>query len=126
MSPPSLSLLVLRTSQLAATRSFYEALGLIFAEEKHGSGPTHYSTQLGSTVLEIYPGEVAPPLNRKSSGAIMVGVRVETVDKVIARMQEVGVQIVTPPRDSPWGRRAVILDPDGRAVEISQQPAPKA
>ena len=119
MKAASLSLLVLRPSRLEAMRSFYEALGLTFVEDKHGAGPVHYSAQLGSTVLEIYPGETSPPINRKGSGAAMLGVSVESIDLVIAQVQAQGSQIVTAPADSAWGRRAVILDPDGRAVEIS-------
>ena len=65
MTNPSLSLLVVRSSRLEASLAFYRALGLSFVEEQHGSGPIHYSTRLGDTVLEIYPGESAAPMNRR-------------------------------------------------------------
>jgi hypothetical protein len=29
-----------------------------------------------------------------------------------------GIQVVTEPRMTPWGYRAVVRDPDGRAVEL--------
>jgi hypothetical protein len=70
MKAASLSLLVLRSSRLEAMRTFYEALGLTFVEEKHGAGPVHYSAQLGSTVLEIYPGETSPPITEASWTAL--------------------------------------------------------
>lgn len=38
---PSLSLLVLRAADVERTRGFYEALGLVFTREQHGSGPVH-------------------------------------------------------------------------------------
>jgi hypothetical protein len=54
MNEPELGLLVLRTSHMAGMLDFYRAMGLTFAEERHGSGPVHYSSRIGATVLEIY------------------------------------------------------------------------
>lgn len=50
--------LVLRSSDMEQLRTFFEEFGLRFAEEKHGSGPLHFSAQAGSRVLEIYPERV--------------------------------------------------------------------
>ncbi|MBI3269129.1 MAG: hypothetical protein HYZ53_08900 [Planctomycetes bacterium] len=52
-----LSLLVLKTDKLEETKRFYEHLGVMFVQEKHGDGPLHYSAALGDLVLEICPGE---------------------------------------------------------------------
>jgi len=119
MSNPALSLMVLRTSQMEASLAFYRALGFSFVEEQHGSGSVHYSTQLGASVLEIFPGEPAAPLNRKAGGATMLGFSVGSVDEAVSAIKDLGAQVVTAPSDSPWGRRAVIVDPDGRAIELS-------
>ena len=51
----ALSLIVLRCSDVNASRRFYEALGLSFTTEKHGAGPEHYACRLGDLVLELYP-----------------------------------------------------------------------
>jgi lactoylglutathione lyase len=120
MSSPTLSLMVLRTSEIAASLAFYRALGFVLAEEKHGSGPTHYSTQIGSCVMEIYPGEPAELLNRKASGAVMLGFAVSSVDEAVEAVKSLGAQIVTAPTDSPWGRRAVVTDPNGRSIELNE------
>jgi predicted enzyme related to lactoylglutathione lyase len=120
MANPALSLLVLRTAQMDKSLAFYRSLGLGFVEEKHGSGPVHYSTQIGSIVMEIYPGEAAPAMNRKAAGATMIGLAVDSVDSVVASAQKLCAEILTTPSDSSWGRRAVVLDPDGRAIELSQ------
>jgi lactoylglutathione lyase len=118
MSNPTLSLMVLRTAQIEAALKFYRALGFTFVEEKHGSGPVHYSTQLGASVLEIFPGEPTAPLNRKASGATMLGFSVASVDDAVSAVRDLGVLVVTSPTDSPWGRRAVVVDPDGRGIEL--------
>jgi hypothetical protein len=50
-----IALLVLRCTDLARSKAFYEALGLTLRAEKHGNGPEHWACQVGRTVLELYP-----------------------------------------------------------------------
>jgi predicted enzyme related to lactoylglutathione lyase len=52
----------------------------------------------------------------------MHGFRVQSLDAVLSSLQVLQAEIIHPPSDSPWGRRAVVLDPDGRAVELTQIP----
>ena len=117
---PSLSLLVLKTSKMEAMLHFYKALGLTFAQEQHGSGPVHHSCELAGTVLEIYPGSEGIAPDRRNGGATSLGFRVPSVDATLAAVNIFGAVIITQPKDSQWGRRAVVADPDGRSVEISQ------
>ena len=113
-----LSLTVLRTSNVDASLAFYRALGLTFQPEQHGSGPVHYSCELGHTVFEIYPGEPGAAPDRKSGGATMLGFTVESLDGVLDGLRLLEVEPVTPPKASAWGRRAVVIDPDGRAIDL--------
>jgi lactoylglutathione lyase len=104
---------VLYVPDLARSRRFYEQLGLKFELEKHGQGPEHLSSRLGDVVLELYPcGKEAP-------GRVRLGFQVDSVDRVVAELQSAGVMPVRPPQPSPWGRRAVIRDPDGNTVELT-------
>jgi predicted enzyme related to lactoylglutathione lyase len=120
MNNVQLSLIVLRTSKMEETLAFYKMLGFTFVEEQHGSGPVHYSTQIASSVLEIYPGDAAAPVDRKASGATMLGFSVASVDNVLTSFQTMRSQVISGPKDSQWGRRAVVADPDGRAIELSE------
>ena len=105
---------------MEATLAFYRALGLAFTEEQHGNGPVHHSCDMGGTVLEIYPGTDGNAPDRRAGGATMLGFRVASIDATLVDLQKLGASVITPPRDSQWGRRAVVADPDGRAVEITQ------
>ena len=118
----TLSLIVLRCVDLEASRTFYAALGLCFETEQHGNGPVHYSCQLGDLVLELYPGKPGSAPARTVGGATMHGFRVTSLDAVLSSLRVQQAEIVHPPSDSPWGRRAIVLDPDGRAVELTQMP----
>jgi lactoylglutathione lyase len=120
MSQPSLNLLVIRVANIESAIAFYQTIGLEFIQEQHGNGPIHYSCEIGSTVLEIYPGKPgnAPP--RTNAGSTMMGFQVVSLDEIVVVLQNKGTTILTAPQDSQWGRRAVVQDPDGRAVELSQ------
>lgn len=120
MSEISLSLMVLRTDNIESTLAFYRAIGLQFQQEQHGAGPIHYSCQIGTTVMEIFPAEVGKAPDRKSGGATMLGFTVNALDETLETLANLGLTPTSPPKPSAWGRRAVVLDPDGRAVEISE------
>lgn len=101
-----------------ATLGLYRTLGLTFTQEQHDTGPIHHSCDMGGTVLEIYPGNEGGAPDRMAGGATSLGFRVPSVDAVLLALKQLGTPVITPPKDSHWGRRAVVADPDGRAVEI--------
>jgi predicted enzyme related to lactoylglutathione lyase len=118
MAGISLKLLVLKTRQVDKLRAFYLALGIEFGEERHGDGPVHYAGRAGGCVLEIYP---LPDDVSTADTTARLGFAVADLAGVVQALQALGAA-VTPPQETPWGWRAVMRDPDGRAVELSQQP----
>src|SRR5947207_1939072 len=107
MDGPSLNLVVIRAADPERSVSFYERLGLSFQKHRHGNGPEDHASELGSAVFEIYPRADG---KNDSTSAIRLGFRVPSVDDALARLRETGVTIVSPAKDSPWGRRAVVDD----------------
>lgn len=95
---------------------FYQILGLTFDKHRHGSGPEHFVCEQGGIVFEIYPrnGET------DATTATRLGFRVLSVDDIVEKLRQAGAEIVSAPRDSPWGRRAVVADPDGHRVELAE------
>ena len=121
MAGTSLGLVVLRAADLEVARAFYSAIGLTFVREQHGTGPVHYSCELpGGVVLEIYPGKPGSAPDRRNAGATIIGLKVQSLDPALTALRGKGAVILTPPQDTPWSRRAVVQDPDGRAVELSE------
>ncbi|MGB3761196.1 MAG: VOC family protein [Rivularia sp. (in: cyanobacteria)] len=49
---------------------------------------------------------------------IRLGFRVASVDQTIEELQAIETVIVSSPKDSQWGRRAVVIDPDGYKIEL--------
>lgn len=109
------NLVVIRSEQLEASARFYTALGLQLSKHRHGTGPEHYASEAATETFEIYPltNSASPTTGTR------IGFAVESVDQVFERLLRVGGQAVSSPKDSPWGRRAVIADPDGHRVELT-------
>ena len=116
MASPALNLIVIRSSDLARARLFYESLGIVFESERHGSGPEHFAGKLGEVVLEIYPskGDTDP-------AAVRLGFVVDRLDHAILAATHAGGTVVSAAMVSAWGRRAVLSDPDGRRVELVER-----
>ncbi|NBV25309.1 MAG: bleomycin resistance protein [Proteobacteria bacterium] len=116
MSEPTLNLVVLRSANLEQTAAFYTCLGLKFARHRHGNGPEHFASENAGTVFELYP--VAA--DGFSTLGTRIGFRVPSVDATLAALGNYPSTVVSPARDSEWGRRAVVVDPDGHRVELLQ------
>ncbi len=114
---PKLNLVVIRVSDLERASRFYEALGLQFTRERHGNGPEHLTTKSLGWVFEIYPQG-----NGASTAGAVVGFQVESIERALAAVQLLGAEVVLRPANGPWGLRAVVRDPDGHRVELSQTP----
>jgi len=109
MTDPSLKLIVLKTTDIGLLRQFYTQLGFQFVEEQHGKGPVHCSASLGDGILEIYP----LPDGAEADLTTRLGFSVLDPNSVLT-----GLGDVSAPKQTDWGLRAVVRDPDGRAVEL--------
>ena len=112
----TLNLVVIRSADLGRSAQFYETLGLNFTKHRHGSGPEHLSCELSPAEFEIYPRSS----DSDSTQSTRIGFRVPSLDAAVKLLQEIGVTVLSPPKDSPWGRRAVVDDFDGHRVELAE------
>jgi lactoylglutathione lyase len=114
---PQLNLVVLRSPDIDRAADFYRRLGLTFVRHSHGSGAEHYCSEVAGLVFELYPATSVSP----STSGTRIGFRVDSVDRLVPLLVEAGAKVRTAPADSEWGRRAVMTDPDGHAVELISQ-----
>ncbi len=110
-------LLVLKTHNVAPLCAFYESLGFIFAEERHVSGPPHHSAPLSDGIIEIYP----LPADQTVDSTTRLGFAIADPDTVVAGITGLGGRLIKPGRDTPWGYMALVVDPDGRTVELYRE-----
>ena len=110
-----LSLLVIRTGDIARPADFYRLLGLEFEYHKHERSPYHYSATIGNTVLEIYPlarGQAEPDKE------LRLGFLLDNFDSVIGILREHQASFVSEPMHTAYGFSAIVKDPDGRKIEL--------
>ena len=111
----NLQLLVLRTSDPERLAEFYNLLGLTFEYHKHGNSPYHYSGLLGEATLEIYPlskNQIEVDKN------LRLGFGIDNFEAVIERLKESHIKFSSEPTQTEFGFMALIVDPDGRKVEL--------
>lgn len=111
-----LNLVVVRCADVERAKAVYQALGLTFEHHAHGSGPMHYTWEGDGVVFELYPLTDA---HAPTTGT-RVGFAVDDVDRAVHEAVGAGATIAVHPKLSPWGRRAVIVDLDGHAVELTE------
>lgn len=110
------NLLVIKTNQLETTCEFYQSIGIQFQKHQHGKGPVHYAAEIGPFVFEIYP---SPDRQALVDSSTRLGFEVLQLDKLIATLPE---DIVLKfPHQAEWGYQAIVQDPDGRKIELTQQ-----
>lgn len=116
MSKVQLNLVVIRSGNIEQATLFYQRLGLYFIKQQHGNGLEHFASEVGCVTFEIYPCTAGT----LPTTATRLGFQVSSVDAVVCELKKHGASIVSPPADSAWGRRAVVADPDGHRVELTQ------
>jgi lactoylglutathione lyase len=116
MSKVQFNLVVIRSNNIERAAEFYQKLGLSFIKERHGRGLEHFACEIGCLTFEIYPcaaGTIPTTATR-------LGFQVSSIDDIVCELKKQGILIVSPPANSAWGRRAVVADPDGHQVELTQ------
>ena len=94
------------------------ALGIDLAEEQHGKGPVHYASKVGTVVLEVYP---LPDNGTLTDTTTRLGFAVEKLAVVAEMLHSLGIPVPDVPQATEWGKRMVVRDPDGRAVEVYER-----
>ncbi|MCC6738349.1 MAG: glyoxalase [Planctomycetia bacterium] len=116
---PTLSRLVLRTHKLEELCDFYECLGFDFEEEQKGKGPPYLAAEAGDAVLEIH----SLPEGKVADATTRLGFCVPDVVVCCNAARNSGWRVENKPNSGPDGLRALLRDPDGRAVELTQEDA---
>jgi lactoylglutathione lyase len=111
-----LNLVVIRSADPEMCVKFYEAIGLRFEIHSHGGGPEHLAAACGAVTFEIYPKRN----DDDTTSATRLGFSVPDVDSSVAKLLGAGGRLVASAKESPWGRRAVVDDPDGHRIELTQ------
>ncbi|MDI9309760.1 MAG: hypothetical protein QM535_06060 [Limnohabitans sp.] len=107
-------LIVIRTNDQKRLANFYSLLGLTFDYHKHGNSPMHYSTKIGSLVLEIYPlakNQIEIDKN------LRLGFAIDNFEEALQTLSENEITF-SEPTLTDFGYITIVSDPDGRKIEL--------
>ncbi|HYH27038.1 MAG TPA: VOC family protein [Blastococcus sp.] len=112
---------IIVTPDLERLRSFY--VGLLDATEQQRfpeDGPAFYlGLRIGDSDLGLTADTGVQP---GSPGRVLLSIEVPDVDALLPRVEGLGGRAPAPSNDMPWGQRvAHVIDPDGNAVNLTQQ-----
>ncbi len=114
---PKINLVVIRAEDIDKLASFYELFGIEFEKHSHGKGPEHYAAELGDLVFEIYPKSN----EQQTTIDTRIGFAVADIEGLVKTLVDYGAILKSEPKESPWGKRAVIQDLEGHKVELLEQ-----
>ena len=115
-----INLIVLKVQNIERSKIFYSQFGLIFQSEQHGNGPQHYSCIINGLVFELYPASTN--LNNPTQN-IRLGFHVENLSQLFETIFD-AEKIITPPQNTLFGFRAVIMNHDGHIIELTEESKP--
>jgi lactoylglutathione lyase len=108
------SIVMLVCSDLARSRAFYkDVMGLRLLADKQPHW-VEFELAKGAT-LGLHPKS---ELLAVRPGSLQLGFSVENVDRFVADCAAMHVPVFQDPYDEPFGRVAVIGDPDGYPIQI--------
>lgn len=108
-------LLVLRTADIKRLAEFYSLLGLSFEYHTHGGSPYHYSATIRQMVLEIYPLAKG---QEEADKNVRLGFDIDNFDETIKLLKEKEIQFSSEPALTEFGFMTIVVDPDGRKIEL--------
>jgi hypothetical protein len=111
-----MNLLVRRAANPDKLRLFYQALGAVFVPEQHGKGSLHYSCRWGDLLFEIYPATAAHPVTQNTRW----GFQIEGLDAAVRAGVVAGGQVLSLPKNLAGERHAVMTDPEGHTLELTE------
>lgn len=114
MKRTRINLVTIRSRDIHQAVRAYQALGLSFALHAHGSGPEHYCCEEGPVVFEIYPLADDKP----ATTGTRLGFEIADMDASLEAWRNLGLMVLSEPKPSPWGLRAVVVDSDGHRIEL--------
>lgn len=117
---PDTVLPIVVTPDVERLQRFYvELLDAEVTERRPDDGPVFYvGLRIGNSQLGLVANDA---VSAGAAGRVLLSIAVDDVDGAVARVQALGGE-ASGANDMPWGQRvAHVRDPDGNAVNLTQQ-----
>ncbi len=108
---------ILLVSDMKRSTKFYrDTLGMKL--KKQSKDWTEFSE--GGTVLALHPASKKKKI--RNNNGMLVGFSVSDFDDVVSNLKRKKVKFFKKPKDEPFGKHAIVQDPDGHLISIVQMP----
>lgn len=111
-----LKTLTLNTPNLNAMADFFSTLGFAVERQKVDKGSECCKIQAGATEITLMS---IPQRQRSSTPDIALRIQVQKIDEVVKKLRDIAsVQIIMDVEFLNEGKTAMVVDPDGRSIEL--------
>jgi hypothetical protein len=76
---------------------------------------------MGGYAIELYPGDAGANSDYKSGGAVLLGFKVQSLDRVIDEWEKLDLDQELIAEYTNRGSYTDVLDPDGRLIRVKEQ-----
>ncbi len=111
----------LQVRDLAASRAFYTEL-LGFPVDERFTAPDSVVFDTNSIPFALSQAKVNLDEAPQPGWGVTLWIDCDQVDALHAKLEAAGATIITPPRESPFGRNFVFADPDGYRITANENP----
>jgi uncharacterized protein len=78
----------------------------------------------GYTLIDAGAAGLGGAIADTAEGRVVLGVTIPDLDAAIARVAELGGEVLMPPTDNGWVTKALVTDPDGNQLSlIAEKPS---
>lgn len=109
--------ITLNTAQPDLLLRFYSLLGFQFSQRAVDKGTHAWLGQLGDLSLEIF--NIKESFSNKIP-SVQMSFKVNAMEDLIKQFRGINTQIMMEPMSTKIGLISIIIDPDGRSVELIQ------
>jgi predicted enzyme related to lactoylglutathione lyase len=98
-SLPSLAFVTWFSADPRSAAAFYAHFGIVFRQEQHGSGPTHFAFQGEGLAIELYPANEG---TTPEGVGTMIGFEVANADEATSAAKTNGFGIIEDIKVTEW------------------------
>lgn len=107
--------ITLNSAQPDLLVGFYQLIGFVFTQKAVNKGSRAWNGQLGDMSLEIF--NIQETFSNKVPG-VQMSFHVKNLEDLVKNFRLIHAQIMMEPMQTAAGVIAIVMDPDGRAVEL--------
>ncbi len=110
--------ITINTSQLESMLGFYRLIGFQFTASKVDKGSEVHRAVHNGVEFSLY--SIQNP-QKSQIPSLQLGFKITDLEKTVGQLVLIpGAMAILDPTDMPDGKKSIVLDPDGHAIELSE------